>query len=80
MCQGNDADYLGQSLVLLRNPNGMIAHRCKITLNFNSANVSGGKNYVVKRRWSSTPNLMQKAELAKVAMVEKNKARLVGGN
>jgi len=79
-CQGSDSDFLGQSLILLRNPAEMLSHKCKITLNFNSSNVNGGKNYVVKRRWSSSPMLMQKATLKRDAMFQKNAQRLVGGN
>lgn len=79
-CQGNDDTFIGQSLVLLRNPNGMLSHQTKITLNFNSASVTGGKNYVVKRRWSSTPMLQQKSTLKRAAMAQKNSARLAGGN
>lgn len=80
LCHGNESDYIAQSLVLMANSGGFMANNVKINISFNSTNVNGGKNYVVARRWISSSNIMNRAQVRRDEYVRRNRSKLLLGS
>ena len=75
----DEISRIDQSLFLVRMAKGEVTHNCKVTLSFNSSNVNGGKNFVVKRRMLSSPSIFAQAEKMKVQRSVQNINLLTNG-
>lgn len=74
----SEFNILGQSAVLMHG--NIIQQAVKVDLQFISANVTGGNNYVVSRKMISSPEIFQQGMKNVAAVKAVNEQKLMGGN